>query len=186
MWCAEFGMGWWDFPVECGNSIDVRDSTGPSASRFQASWLVLSRFWPRYQVDTYVYTLLLVRTWTHQGAGSWGKLFPTSPYHLSWQLSIALSLVYVPSGDNLMDAPPPGGGALRQYSAHCSFVFRISSKREPSLHRFIGLGLTPLLMLKAAAWHFSPGLPKSPPELIFFQGLSILWKSPSKSFHLWL
>ena len=179
-------MGWCDFPVECGNSIEVRDSTGPSAPRFRAFWLVLSRFWPRYQVDTYVYTLLLVRTWTNQGAGSWGKLFPTSPYHLSWQLFIALSLVYVSSGDNLMDAPPGGGGALRQYSAHCSFVFRISSKREPSLHRFIGLGLTPLLMLKAAAWHFSPGLPKSPPELIFFQGLSILWKSPSKSFHLWL
>ena len=63
-------MGWWDFPVECGNSIEVRDSTGPSASLFQVSWLVLSRFWPRYQVDTYVYTLLLVRTWTNQGAGS--------------------------------------------------------------------------------------------------------------------
>ena len=28
---------------------------------------------------------------------------------LTWQLFIALSLVYVPSGDNLMDAPPRGG-----------------------------------------------------------------------------
>ena len=34
-----------------------------------ASWLVLSRIRPRYQVDTYVYSLLLVRTRKNQGTG---------------------------------------------------------------------------------------------------------------------
>ena len=47
-------MGWCDFPVDCGNSIEVRESTGPKATRFRASWLVLSRIRPRYQVDTYL------------------------------------------------------------------------------------------------------------------------------------
>ena len=33
--CNEFGMGWCDFPVDCGNSIEVRNSTGLSGPRFR-------------------------------------------------------------------------------------------------------------------------------------------------------
>ena len=66
-------MGRCDFPVDGGNSIEVHNGTGPSAPpppRFRASWLLLNGFWPRYQVDTYVYSILLVRTRKNEGAGS--------------------------------------------------------------------------------------------------------------------
>ena len=70
--CEVLNSGWGGVisPFDCGNSIEVRDGTGPSVPRYRASWLVLSRIRPRYQVDTYVYSLLLVRTWKNQGAGS--------------------------------------------------------------------------------------------------------------------
>ena len=56
------------------------------------------------------------------------------------QRFIALSLVYVPSGGNLMNAPP---GLSPPVLACCSFVFRVSSRSRPSLYRFIDLSLTP-------------------------------------------
>ena len=59
---------------------------------------------------------------------------------------------------------PPG--LSQPVLARCSFVMRVKSRRGPSFHLFIGLSLTPLLMLKASAGNFSPGLPKSPPELL--------------------
>ena len=38
LFCDEFGMGWCDFPVDCGNSIEVRTSTGLSAPRFREAF----------------------------------------------------------------------------------------------------------------------------------------------------
>ena len=167
---------------------------------FRASWLVLSGFWPWNQVDTYVYSLLLVRTWKNKG-GQLRKAISVVLYLAN--IFIALSLAYVPSEIIVWTpAPPPppppphpthththththtGGGSL------CQYLHRVYSKLEkgaliisPSLY---GLSLTSLLMLEAAAWHFSPGLPKSPPLLTFSLRLSIFQTSLSKSFHLWL
>ena len=57
--CDEFRMGRCDFPVDCGNSIEEHNGTGPSPPPLPSLLAIVKS--PRYQVDTYVYSLLLVR-----------------------------------------------------------------------------------------------------------------------------
>ena len=58
------------------------------------------------RVDAHVDSLPLVRTWTNQGGKSKALTDVVQAiYETSLQFNIALSLVYVPSKDNLADAP---------------------------------------------------------------------------------
>ena len=101
----------------------------------------LSRFWPRFQVDTYVYSVLLVRTWKNKGAGSWGSLFLSSSSHLPWQLFIALSLVYVPL-ETILWTPSTG---LSPPIPACCYRLRVLSKLEKGGPHYIAL--------LASVWH---------------------------------
>ena len=94
---------------------------------FRASWLVLSRLWPWNQVDTYVYSLLLVRTWKNKG-GQLRKALSFVIYLA--KIFIALSLVFVPSYLIVRPPPPPPphGGALS--ASTCILFLRVWSKLE--------------------------------------------------------
>ena len=160
-------MGWGDFPADCGNSIEVSNGTHntPPPPPFRASWLVWSRFWPWNQVDTYVYSLLLVRTWKNKG-GQLRKALSVVIY--LGNIFIALSLVYVPSEIIVWTPPPPppthGGGSLRQYLHTLPSCLEEARERGPhDIALLSSVWLPFCLVLDAAAWHFSPGLPKSLP-----------------------
>ena len=159
--------------------------TTPPPPPFRASWLVWSRFWPWNQVDTYVYSLLLVRTWKNKG-GQLRKALSVVIY--LGNIFIALSLVYVPSEIIVWTPPPPPHprwGLSPSVLAYSSFVFRGSSRKGPSWYRFIVLSLTPLL---PSAWccrlTFLTWSTKESAIVKFFLRLSIFWTSLSKSFHL--
>ena len=76
---------------------------------------VLKRFWPRYQVDTYVYSLPLVRTWEKKGFAAEESSFGRHVVVYLGNIFIALSLVFVPSEIIVWTPPPLRGGSLRLY-----------------------------------------------------------------------
>ena len=133
--------GWCDFPVECGNSIPSWYLSGQSTVSShpdKSRWQEQSSF-RRHAVIWVIQTTLLQ------------YLLSPCPWCMFLQEIISWTL-------------PPG--LSQPVLARCSFVMRVKLRRGPSFHLFIGLSLTPLLMLKASAGNFSPGLPESPPELL--------------------
>ena len=104
------------FPDESGKSVEVRDYWLPSESAqpiIIREALALNNTLPACtkslsasRVNAHVDSLPLVHAWTNQG----GKSKALSDviqaiYEATLQFNIALSLVYVPSKDNLADAP---------------------------------------------------------------------------------
>ena len=111
-------------------------------------------------------SLPLVRTWRNQGGRRKALSVVIQSSEPSKQLCYFLSpcpwCMFLQ--EIISWTPPPG--LSQPVLARCSFVIRVKSRRGPSYHLFIGLSLTPLLMLKASAGHFSPGLLKMSARVI--------------------